>query len=136
MSSRVSALVPNLVAAVTVAAVAVALSAVLNAGSPATAAFAPRPAAVAAPVDGNDTVDTVDTVDTDDRPTRPTINEFFPEERPLSDCLSSLPKPNCGSEARGGWRQLAVLGAILGGLGFIAWRIVAAARRARPERAV
>lgn len=70
----------------------------------------------------------------DDRPTRPTINEFYPEERPLSDCLSSLPKPNCGSDARGGWRQLAVLGAILGGLGFIAWRIVTAARRARPDR--
>jgi hypothetical protein len=82
-------------------------------------ALGPEPA-LAAPVD-------------DDRPTRPTINEFYPEQRPLSDCLSSLPKPNCGSDARGGWRQLAVLGAIVGGLGFIAWRIVATARRSQPD---
>lgn len=59
------------------------------------------------------------------------FNEFYPDERPLSDCLSSLPKPDCGSEARGGWRQITVLGAIVVALGFIAWRIVRSARRAR-----
>lgn len=67
----------------------------------------------------------------DDDTTRPTVNEFFPEERPLSDCLSSLPKPNCGSEARGGWAQTAVFVSIVVGLAFIAWRVVAGARRAR-----
>ena len=62
----------------------------------------------------------------------PTVfNEFYPDERPLSDCLSSLPKPNCGSEARGGWRQTTILGAVLAGLAFIAWRIIRSARRAR-----
>jgi hypothetical protein len=69
--------------------------------------------------------------DTSDDTTRPTINEFFPEERPLGDCLSSLPKPDCGSEARGGWPQTVVFVAIIAGLAFIAWRIVAGSRRAR-----
>lgn len=58
-------------------------------------------------------------------------NEFLPTDRPISDCISAVPKPGCGSEARGGWRQGVVLLAILVGLGVIAWRIVAASRRAR-----
>lgn len=60
-----------------------------------------------------------------------TINEFLPEERGLGDCISALPKPGCGSEARGGWRQTVVFLVILGGLGVILWRIVAGARKAR-----
>lgn len=64
-------------------------------------------------------------------PTGDTINEFFPEERSLGDCLSSLPKPGCGSDARGGWRQTLVFVAILGGLAIIAWRVVAQSRKAR-----
>lgn len=63
-----------------------------------------------------------------------TINPFFPEERSLGDCLSSLPKPGCGSSARGGWRQTAVLGVILSGLGFIGWRIVRQSRKARASQ--
>jgi hypothetical protein len=60
----------------------------------------------------------------DDPPPPPvTVNEFIPEDRDLSDCLSALPKPGCGSEARGGWGQTAVLSAILVGLGVIGWRI-------------
>ena len=69
----------------------------------------------------------------DDDTTRPTINEFLPEARPLGDCLSSLPKPDCGSEARGGWAQTAVFLAIVLGLAFIAWRVVAGSRRARRD---
>lgn len=69
--------------------------------------------------------------DPDDDTTRPTTNEFLPAERPLGDCLSSLPKPDCGSEARGGWAQTAVFAAIVAGLAFIAWRVVAGSRRAR-----
>lgn len=80
-------------------------------------------------------VSTDSTVDTtvEDDTTRPTVNDFFPEERQLSDCLNSLPKPNCGSDARGGWAQAVVFLAILAALGFIAWRIVAASRRARRD---
>jgi len=60
-----------------------------------------------------------------------TVNEFLPEDRDLGDCLSALPKPDCGSKAHGGWRQGLVLGAILAGLGVIVWRIVVSSRRAR-----
>ncbi|NNE10627.1 MAG: hypothetical protein HKN41_00085 [Ilumatobacter sp.] len=73
------------------------------------------------------------TVDDDPPPTRApvTVNEFLPEDRSLGDCISAVPKPGCGSEARGGWRQGLVLAAILAGLALIAWRVVAGARRAR-----
>jgi len=66
-------------------------------------------------------------------------NDFLPPDRDLTECVSALPKPGCGSEARGGWRQTAVFLAVLGGLGFIAWRVIAGARAAgragRPARA-
>ena len=55
-------------------------------------------------------------------------NDFLPPDRDLTECVSALPKPGCGSEARGGWRQTAVFLAVLGGLGFIAWRVIAGAR--------
>ena len=71
-----------------------------------------------------------ETVDPDPAP-RPTINEFLPEDRAIGECISALPKPGCGSEARGGWRQGLVLLAILIGIAFIAWRVVRSARRAR-----
>ncbi len=58
-----------------------------------------------------------------------TINEFLPEDRSIGDCISALPKPGCGSEARGGWHQDLVLLAILGGVSFIAWRVVRSARK-------
>jgi hypothetical protein len=67
-------------------------------------------------------------------PTEPppvTYNEFLPEDRNLSECISALPRPGCGSEARGGWRQGLVLLAILGGLAVIAWRVIVSSRRAR-----
>ncbi len=68
---------------------------------------------------------------TDDEPEPPriTVNEFMPENRPLSDCLSALPKPGCGSEARGGPYQTAVFGAMVLGLGLIGTRIVVGIRR-------
>lgn len=64
-------------------------------------------------------------------PPADTINDFFPEDRSLGDCLSSAPRPGCGSKAQGGWRQSLVFVLLLGGLGFIAWRIVAQSRKAR-----
>lgn len=65
-----------------------------------------------------------------DDPPRPpiTVNEFFPTERSLSECLSVLPKPGCGSEARGGWAQTAVFIALIGGLGIIMTRVIIGVR--------
>ena len=79
-------------------------------------------------------VQTVDEQAPGDVPTPPTVNEFIPEDRSIGECISALPKPGCGSEARGGWRQSLILVAIMGGLGFIAWRVVRSARRARAEQ--
>jgi hypothetical protein len=59
----------------------------------------------------------------------PTINEFFPEDRAIGDCISAAPKPGCGSEARGGWRQGLVLLLLIAGLAFVGWRIMAGVRR-------
>ena len=70
-------------------------------------------------------------------PTATTVereNEFVPADRPISECISAIPKPGCGSEARGGWRQSLVLLAILAGLALIVWRIVVSARKARREQ--
>ena len=58
-----------------------------------------------------------------------TVNDFVPIDRDLSECISALPKPGCGSDARGGWRQTAVFGIVIAGLAFIGWRVVAGARR-------
>jgi hypothetical protein len=66
--------------------------------------------------------------DTADTPSV-TYNDFIPEERDLSDCISAIPKPGCGSDAKGGWRQMLVLGLVMTGLGFIGWRVVAGARK-------
>ncbi len=88
--------------------------------------------------DGTDSVGALSIVVGATQPETPatgdTINPYFPEERSLGDCLSSLPKPGCGSSARGGWRQTAVLGVILSGLAFIGWRIVRQSRKARAHQ--
>lgn len=75
------------------------------------------------------------TTPSDDTVPTVTVNEFLPTDRDLSECLSALPRPGCGSEARGGWRQTAIFVAMLGGLAFIAWRIIASSRRARAAMA-
>jgi hypothetical protein len=61
-------------------------------------------------------------------------NEFIPADRDISECISAVPRPGCGSEARGGWHQTLVLLAILVGLSLIAWRVVAGARKAGADR--
>ena len=60
-------------------------------------------------------------------------NDFIPEDRDLSECISALPQPGCGSKARGGWRQTLVFLVIVVGVSFIAWRIIRSARRNRPD---
>ncbi len=61
-----------------------------------------------------------------------TDNPFIPENANLGDCVSSLPRPECGSEARGGVGQWMVFGALVAGLGFIGWRVSRGMRRGRP----
>lgn len=58
-------------------------------------------------------------------------NDFIPEDQNLGDCISAAPPPGCGSKAQGGWAQNVVFAAVLGGLGFIGWRIVAGSRKAK-----
>jgi hypothetical protein len=62
----------------------------------------------------------------------PTFNEFFPENQPISDCISAAPKPGCGSESRSDYHQWLVFIALVGGMAFVGWRVVAGARRGRP----
>jgi hypothetical protein len=69
-------------------------------------------------------------------PPNSTINDFIPEDRPIGDCISAAPKPGCGSEARGGWRQGLVMLALVLGLAFVGWRIIAGVRRTSPSAEV
>jgi hypothetical protein len=66
-------------------------------------------------------------------PTDPPVvtdNDFIPQGN-LSDCVSALPQPDCGSDAKGGWRQLLVLAVVVVGLAFVGWRITRTVRRNR-----
>jgi hypothetical protein len=77
---------------------------------------------------------TTDTVPADTVPIS-TVNEFLPEDRSIGECISAVPKPGCGSEERGGWRQYLVAVAMVGGLVFVGWRVVVGVRRGRQEPA-
>jgi hypothetical protein len=66
----------------------------------------------------------------DSEPTA-TINEFLPEDRSIGECISAVPRPGCGSDARGGWRQYVVAVVVVAGLVVVGWRIVAGVRRPR-----
>jgi hypothetical protein len=64
-------------------------------------------------------------------PTEPppvTENPFLPENENVTDCLSTLPQPSCGSQNRGGWIQWTVFGVVVLGLAFIGWRVARAVR--------
>jgi hypothetical protein len=60
-----------------------------------------------------------------------TLNDFIPAERDLSDCISAVQKPGCGSESRSDYHQWLVFIVLIGGMTFIGWRVVAGARRNR-----
>ena len=61
-------------------------------------------------------------------------NPYLPESANLGDCVSALPRPECGSGARGGWRQTAVFVVLVGALVAIGIR-VAVGLRQRARRA-
>jgi hypothetical protein len=61
-------------------------------------------------------------------------NPFIPDDANLGDCVSSAPRPECGSDQRGGYHQYVTLVILFLGTVFIGWR-VARGVRAR-DRAV
>jgi hypothetical protein len=62
-----------------------------------------------------------------------TLNDFIPEQRAISDCISAVPKPGCGSEAQSDWHTWLAFIALVGGLAFVGWRVVTGLRRQRTE---
>jgi hypothetical protein len=61
-------------------------------------------------------------------------NPFLPEDANIGDCISAVPRPECGSKARGGWRQGLVFGAVVAAVAVIGTRLVIGVRR-RERRA-
>jgi hypothetical protein len=64
-------------------------------------------------------------------PTTTVGNQFLPDDTTvnITDCVSALPRPDCGSKERGGWRQSVVFGVIVAGLLAIGARLVIGIRR-------
>jgi hypothetical protein len=60
-----------------------------------------------------------------------TDNPFFPDDTTtnITDCVSALPRPECGSKERGGWRQGVVFGVVIAGLVAVGARLVIGIRR-------
>ena len=58
-----------------------------------------------------------------------TANPFLPENENVTDCLSALPQPDCGSEERGGLGQWLTFGVMILGLTFVGWRVARGVRR-------
>ncbi|WP_116999275.1 hypothetical protein [Desertimonas flava] len=56
-------------------------------------------------------------------------NDFMPERENLSECIGAVQRPNCGSKAKGGWRQGLTFGVIAGGMALIGWRLVVSVRK-------
>jgi hypothetical protein len=78
---------------------------------------------------------TVETVPNDPPASTVIDNPFFPDDTTtnITDCVSALPRPECGSRARGGWRQGAVFGVVVVGLVAIGARLVIGIRRRARE---
>jgi hypothetical protein len=64
-----------------------------------------------------------------------TKNDFIPADRDLGECITAVPKPGCGSEARSDWHQGLALGVMVAGLIVIGWRIVRGVRRREAHHA-
>ena len=97
-------------------------------------AVAAPPVAVHAAAAGSSSDDTSSTVADDSTSSTFAENPFIPEDRNLGDCVSSVPRPDCGTKAHGGWRQGIVFIVLMVGMAFIGWRIFRAVRRADREQ--
>jgi hypothetical protein len=62
-----------------------------------------------------------------------TANDFFPEERDVTDCIGTVERPGCGSKARGGWRQTLVFIAMFIGLFIVFGRVAVGVSRNRKK---
>jgi hypothetical protein len=62
-------------------------------------------------------------------------NPFLPEDRDLTECIGTLQRPGCGSEARGGWHQNAVAIVMISGLAIVFGRIAWGIRRGQKNAA-
>ena len=62
-------------------------------------------------------------------------NPFLPENRDLTDCVGTLQRPGCGSEARGGWHQNAVAIVMISGLALVFGRVAWGIRRGQKNTA-
>jgi hypothetical protein len=55
-------------------------------------------------------------------------NPYIPEDANIGDCISALPRPECGSHEQGGSRQYLILAVLLAGMGFVGWRVARGVR--------
>jgi hypothetical protein len=62
-------------------------------------------------------------------------NPFLPEDRDLTECIGTLQRPGCGSEARGGWHQNAVAIVMFAGLLVVFGRVAWGVRRSQKSAA-
>jgi hypothetical protein len=87
--------------------------------------------AAAIPSDGHRAVAVTDTTVPVEETASPatTDNPFLPEDANIGDCISAVPRPDCGSKARGGWRQGLVFGVVAAAVLVIGARLVIGIRR-------
>jgi hypothetical protein len=55
-------------------------------------------------------------------------NQYLPARQNVSDCIGAVERPNCGSEAKGGWQMYLAFGVLIAGMSFIGWRVVRSVR--------
>ena len=55
-------------------------------------------------------------------------NQYLPVRDNVSDCIGTVERPDCGSEAKGGWQLALTFGVLVAGMSFIGWRVVRSVR--------
>jgi cbb3-type cytochrome oxidase subunit 3 len=50
-------------------------------------------------------------------------NDLLPQNNDLSNCVGTVERANCGSDARADWHTYLVFAVLVAGLAFIFWRI-------------